>query len=289
MPETIAEQVSGMAVTVTDSANRKVSVIRDDSVNRLAADHNRSVREVFVAAMKGGICPERYLRNHDAISLDEQLTLAGKRVAVVGLGGLGGYVTTLLARVGVGQLVVVDYDVFDETNLNRQVLCDRDSLRRSKCERAASVLGAINPGVDVTFHKVRIDASNAKAILAGSDVVVDDLDNIPDRLLLERAAGNLGVPLVHGAVAGFEGRLLTIYPGDAGFQSLYPGDVEITDPRDRPEAVLGVPGVTPSIIGTLQAMEVLKILLGRGRVFRDIMLTVDLETGRVEEYALEEG
>ena len=121
------------------------------------------------------------------------------------------------------------------------------------------------------------------AILAGSDVVVDGLDNAPDRLLLQDAAGRLGIPMVHGALAGFEGRVMTVLPGDAGVKPLYGEAADRADP-DRPEAVLGVPAVTAALIGTFQAMEVLKILLRRGSLFRNTMAYVDLEKGRLDTF-----
>jgi len=125
-----------------------------------------------------GIYPYRYLRNREIISIDEQLTLAQSKVAVVGAGGLGGQVILLLGRVGIGHLVVVDRDVFDETNLNRQVLSNRSNLGRSKAGEAASALENINPAVEVTALQVTLEESNAADILVGSQVVVDALDSV---------------------------------------------------------------------------------------------------------------
>ena len=124
-------------------------------------------------------------------------------------------------------------------------------------------------------------------MLDASDVVVDALDNIADRFVLESETKKLGVPLVHGALAGFEGQIMTIFPDDPGLKHLY-GDekVEKNDPK-RPEAILGVPTITPSIISSLQAMEVLKIILKRGKVFRNIMVHVDLEGGQVNQFVFE--
>jgi molybdopterin/thiamine biosynthesis adenylyltransferase len=189
----------------------------------------------------------------------------------------------LLARLGVGTLVVVDCDQFDETNLNRQALCVGETLGEPKTRAAVEAVAAINPGVHVTPHQVRLTADVIDGILAGSDVVVDGLDNVPDRLLLQEAAGRLGIPMVHGALAGFEGRIMTVLPGDAGVKQLYGETTSGADP-DRPEAVLGVPAVTAALIGTFQAMEVLKILLRRGSLFRNTMAYVDLEKGRLETF-----
>ncbi len=106
--------------------------------------------------------------------------------------GLGGQVILLLARLGIGQLVVVDHDVFDETNLNRQALFSKRPLGRSKSKEAVNMLGSINPRVEVTSYQARVDSSNILEILAGSNVVIDALDNVPDRFVLEKAAKRLG-------------------------------------------------------------------------------------------------
>ncbi|MBW2310156.1 MAG: HesA/MoeB/ThiF family protein [Deltaproteobacteria bacterium] len=234
--------------------------------------------------MRLGISPYRYLRNRDAISIDEQLELAESQVSVIGAGGLGGQVILLLARVGIGHLIVVDADAFDETNLNRQALSSTSSLGRSKAEEASEMVHAINPGVEVTSYQVRIDSTNAAKMLAGSDAVVDALDNVPDRFMLEREAKSLKIPLVHGALAGFGGQLMTVFPDDVGLKLLYRGELmKRADPKS-PESVLGVPTVTPALIGALEVMEVLKIVLNRGTVFRNTMVYVDLDTGELNRF-----
>jgi molybdopterin/thiamine biosynthesis adenylyltransferase len=234
--------------------------------------------------LKIGIYPYRYIRNLDAISTEEQLKLAETKIAVIGAGGLGGNVILLLARVGIGSMVVVDQDVFDETNLNRQALCNVNSLGRPKADEAVSAVGAINPGVTVFTHQIKLDASNAEGILAGTDVIVDAMDNVPDRFLLEGAAKKLEIPLVHGTLAGFEGWIMTIFPDDPGLKNIYGAEEEKRVDRESPQAVLGVPGVTPFLIAAFQVMEVLKILLGRGNIFRDRMIHVDLERGCLNEF-----
>jgi molybdopterin/thiamine biosynthesis adenylyltransferase len=198
-------------------------------------------------------------------------------------------VILLLARLGVGHLIVVDHDLFDETNLNRQALCNEKSLGRPKAQVAVEAVGLINPGVKVTPHDARLALPEAPKLLVGSDVVVDALDNIPDRFVLERATKRLGVPLVHGALAGLEGWVMTIFPRDEGLGLLYGGEQVRPNEMKSPEAVLGVPALTPSIIATLQAMEVLKIILNRGRIFRHNMVHVDLERGEFNEFVCEKG
>ena len=275
------------STTIHDTAGRGVQILKDVSAVEVAGHFGCSVRAVYEAALNAGICPHRYIRNRETISIEDQRQLVKSRVAVVGSGGLGGPVLLLLARMGIGYLGVVDHDRFDETNLNRQPLSSGPDLGQPKCEVAARVIEHINPGVDVQVHQVRIDDINAKKILAGSNVIVDALDNVPDRFSIQEAARALKIPLVHGAVAGFEGQLMTIFPEDTGFSLLYgTGDIK-KNQGESPEAVLGVPAVTPSLVATLQAMEVIKILLNRGRLFRNVMVHVDMETGEMNRFSFE--
>ncbi|HTZ40307.1 MAG TPA: ThiF family adenylyltransferase [Syntrophales bacterium] len=281
MSSGIEAQIRERSMRLTDPAGREAVILEDNAACEIAWQLGLGLHDIYHEALRLGIYPYRYIRNVDILSTLEQLTLAESRVAVVGVGGLGGQVVLLLARVGVGTLVVVDCDRFDETNLNRQALCVEETLGEPKTKAAAEAVAAINPGVRVIPHPVRLDAKGIDEILAGCNVVVDGLDNVPDRLLLQESAGRLGIPMVHGALAGFEGRVMSVFPGDAGVKQLY-GEAAGGADADRPEAVLGVPAVTVALIGTLQAMEVLKILLKRGGLFRDVMAHVDLENGQLE-------
>jgi len=159
-----------------------------------------------------------------------------------------------------------------------------ETLGKPKPEAAAATVSSINPGVKVIPCQVKLDSSNAPEILTGSNVVVDALDNVQDRFLLERTTKKLGIPLVHGALAGFEGQLMTIFPDDPGLKQIYGKKVVKGNNSKSAESVLGVPVIMPSLISTLQAMEVLKIILNRGRLFRNAMVFVDMETGQLNEY-----
>jgi len=293
---TIAE-ISGLIRSTSrkapDPAGREVLILDDANAFKVASQSGVTVYDVYTEALRIGICPYRYLRNRESISGEEQFTLCTSCVAVVGAGGIGGHVTLLLARLGIGHIVVIDHDAFDETNLNRQVLASGHALGKLKPEEAVSVVGTINPGVKVTPHCFRIDRSSAREVLNGSDVIVDALANIPDRFAIEDASRSLGIPLVHGALAGFEGQIMTIFPEDPGLKRLYgcggTGEGRTGGERPpHPEAILGVPAMTASLIGTLQAMEVLKIILKRGTIFRDVMFHVDLETGEMGPFAFGE-
>ncbi len=271
--------------TMEDLTGREMRVLREDAALRIAAQSKRTLREVYLETLEMGIYPYRYVRNKEILSINDQLMLARSKVAVIGAGGLGGQVILLLSRIGIGQLVVVDGDVFDETNLNRQALSNRSSLGRPKAGEAASVLGGVNPAVDVTALQTRLDESNAKDILIGCRVVVDALDTVRDRLLLEGIAKEIGIPMVHGAIAGFQGQVITIFPEDEGLKRIYGERANEIESAKRPEAVLGVPALTACFVANLEAMEVVKILLGRGKVFRNMMLLVDLEGGQLDHFA----
>ena len=214
---------------------------------------------------------ERYLRNHDAISESEQAILATKRVLVVGCGGLGGMVIECLARISVGYLRVVDGDVFEESNLNRQLLSSTMNLGRPKVLAAQQRIMAVNPLVEVDAVQADLVAENAMELLAGCDVAVDCLDNIPARLVLQQAAKVAGVTVVHGAVAGWLGRICVIQPGEDLLSLLYPNPEEAQgEERQR-----GTLSFTAALTASWQAAETVKLLLGKPGLQGEI-LEVDL-------------
>ena len=283
----IRERLHSKSKKITDPAGREIEILEDAQASKVAEECNSTLHSIYIEALTVGVCPYRYLRNREAISPQEQLGLAKSRVAVIGAGGLGGQVILLLARMGIGTLVVVDHDVFDETNLNRQTLSSMEALGKPKSEAAAATVGSINPGVKVIPFQVKLAASNAPEILAGANVAVDALDNVKDRFILEQETKKLGIPLVHGALAGFEGQIMTIFPGDPGLKHLYRDEGAGGDKSKRLESILGVPTITPPFIATIEAMEVIKIILKRDNIFRNTMVHVDLETGQINRFNLE--
>ena len=281
----ITEMVWEKSFQMTDPANRSVRVLEEEAAAEIAEKNAYHLSDIYSMALDQSIWPYRYLRNRDILSESDQIQLAKSKVAVIGSGGLGGSIVLLLARIGLGSLSVVDGDVFDETNLNRQALSEVSNLGSSKAEEAAKKVGFINPAVKIIPHRIHIEASNVESILSNVQVVVDALDNIPDRILLNHAAQKLKIPLVHGALAGFDGQVMTVFPEDQGLERIY-GNTEIQKKgnSNRPEAVLGVPALTPSIVATIQAMEVIKILLKRGQLLRNRMLYIDLESGQFNSF-----
>jgi molybdopterin-synthase adenylyltransferase len=230
--------------------------------------------EVEIAALTHQVVPERYVRNMDSLGMDDQITLLRATVAVIGTGGLGGQVIETLARIGVGTLILADGDIFDESNLNRQLLSTEPGLGMSKVESAARRVAAVNSSVDVHTHSLFLDPGNAEKILTGADLVVDCLDTIPARLSLEAAARTLSIPMVSAAVAGTSGQLTVVFPEDPGLAALYgaPGQV----PARGIETRLGNLPQTVGLVASLQASETVKVLLNRKGILRNRLLLVDL-------------
>lgn len=218
----------------------------------------------------------RYSRNREAVGEAEQAILAESRVLVVGCGGLGGYLVEFLGRVGVGRITVVDGDVFEESNLNRQLFATADEIGRPKVDAAERRMRAVNPLVQLTPVCEMLTEENARGLLTGQQVAVDALDNIPARLLLGRTAAELGIPLVHGAIAGWRGHVCVVQPGDDTLHMLYDGAPD--DGRGE-EIYDGSLGFTAAAVASLQAAETVKLLLKRGMHRDRELLELDLLNG----------
>jgi molybdopterin/thiamine biosynthesis adenylyltransferase len=271
----LVQRIDSLAEVETDGR-----IIRLEQVQTLAVEGRCEVREVEIAALKAGVIPWRYVRNTGTIGLEGQIKLLQSTVAVVGLGGLGGYITEALARMGVGRLILIDGDAFEEHNYNRQLLSAESRLGVEKAEAALQRVAQINRAVAVDAHAVMLTRENLPQLLAGVDVVVDALDRLPIRIMLQDGAKALSIPLVHGSIAGFLGQVLTILPGDLGLRSLY-GETDQL-PEQGLEAQLGTPAATPMAVAAWEAQEVVKILVGRGELLRHRLLVMDMESGTVE-------
>ncbi|MBA7559705.1 Sulfur carrier protein ThiS adenylyltransferase [subsurface metagenome] len=201
-------------------------------------------------------------------------------VVIIGAGGLGGTVLEFLARMGIGKLIIADKDLIVDSNLNRQILSTENNLGQSKTEFAVKRVKEINSSIEIVGHPVFINSDNVKKIIEGAEVVVDALDNLPSRFVLQKSCRDLKIPLIHGAIAGFNGQLTTIFPEDKGLELIYGSDKDL--PEHGSEAELGAPTVTPALIASLEAQEVVKILLKRGKLFRNRLLYLDIEEGTME-------
>lgn len=226
------------------------------------------------------LTPEQVLRYSRHLVMPQvggkgQRRLLGAKVLLVGAGGLGSPASLYLAAAGVGTLGIVDYDVVDISNLQRQILHHTADVGRPKVESAAETLGAINPDVKVIGHRVQLSSQNALDILSGYDVVLNCTDNFPTRYLLNDACVLLGKPLVDGSILQFDGQL-TVYDTAAGgpcYRCLFPAP---PPPGEAPTcAQAGVLGVLPGIIGSMQALETIKLILGIGQPMIGRLLILD--------------
>lgn len=223
----------------------------------------------------------RYDRNKEALTESECAVLAGKRIAVVGCGGLGGSAIEALARIGVGHLRVIDGDVFEESNLNRQLLCTEAAIGREKALVAAERVKDVNSMVEVEPVVAYLGEDNAASLLADADCIVDCLDNLEARFWMAHACQHLGIPVVYGAIAGWFGQVCTVFPGDISFVSIY-GEPFGSSQHKK----LGNLPFTAYAIAAIQAAEAVKVVLDRPGQIRNRLLMVDLLDGSVDDVEL---
>lgn len=226
-----------------------------------------------------GLLPARYQCNREMLTTQQQLRLFRSTVAVIGCGGLGGYVIEELARLGVGTIIAIDPDIFVEHNLNRQLLSSLSQLGHAKVEAAAARITGINPAVTLVPLKEMFTKDNGPEFLHAAHVAVDALDSVSVRMELAEVCETLNIPFVHGAIGGWYGQVLSQLPGEATLQKLYAGREAGTGIEKR----LGNPSFTPAVIASLEVAETCKILLGLRRRGKGRKLTVNLLDMEVDE------
>jgi molybdopterin/thiamine biosynthesis adenylyltransferase/rhodanese-related sulfurtransferase len=212
------------------------------------------------------------------VGSEGQARLLGSKALLIGAGGLGSPAALYLAAAGVGTIGLVDFDVVDLSNLQRQVIHTTDRIGERKVESARIAISALNPDVTVVAHEEMLVATNVERIIAGYDVILDGTDTFETRYILNDAAVAAGIPVVHASVFRFEGQLTTFVPYEGPcYRCLYPTP---PPPELAPGcSVAGVLGVVPGILGLLQTNEALKVLLGIGNTLAGRLLLFDaLET-----------
>jgi adenylyltransferase/sulfurtransferase len=213
------------------------------------------------------------------IGKEGQVKLKRARIFVAGAGGLGSPVAIYLAASGVGSLRIVDHDRVELSNLNRQVLHWEEDLQKEKVLSAGDKLRRLNRHVDMETMNKTITEENIQDLLKGCDAIVDAMDNLPTRYILNRAAIDKGIPFFHGAVRAFEGRVMTVVPGDSAcLRCLYRGPVD--------KEKFPVIGVTPAIVGCIQATEVIKYIVGMGELLLNRLLIYDGLNMKFTEFAV---
>jgi len=263
---------------------RPYSILSLPDRDSIASALDLPKRTVEIAALEAGIIPQRYLRNLGTLGISGQLKLLKARVLIIGAGGLGGTMAHLLARIGLGTLILADGDFFSEDNLNRQSFSLEQNLGQKKVQVVGSEILKINAAMDVETFAGFVQENELAGLIRGVDVAMDALDNMPTRFLLERACKKAKVPLVHGAVAGFCGQVTTIFPEDIGFKAFYGESPNL--PEKGIEVELGnLPGIV-SAVASLQVQEAVKIITGLGRPLRNRLLFLDSLNGAAEIISL---
>ncbi|OGA39190.1 MAG: molybdopterin biosynthesis protein MoeB [Betaproteobacteria bacterium RIFCSPLOWO2_12_FULL_62_13] len=265
------------------------------NVTSMVGGFTRWKNEGFPVEVRAGLdsdARERYSRHLLMPEVAEagQLKLMRSKVLLIGAGGLGSPGAFYLAAAGVGTLGIVDHDVVDRSNLQRQILHTDERVGRSKVASAQQTLRALNPAVKVVPHETRLSSRNVEEVLSGYDLVVDGSDNFPTRYLVNDACVKLGLPNVHGSVYRFEGQVTVFWPGYAKrrgpcYRCLYPEPPPAEFAPSCAEA--GVLGVLPGVVGLLQATETIKLLLDIGDPLVGRLLYYDALSAQFREFKLE--
>jgi len=241
-----------------------------------------SIADVELVALEGGLLPARYQRNRSMISVKDQLRLFSTTVAVIGCGGLGGYILEGIARLGVGKIIAIDPDIFVEHNVNRQLLSSPDDFGMPKVDAAVERISRINPAVTVTPVRAAFDAENGSALIASANIAADALDNVEARFALQAVCRSLAIPFIHGAIAGWYGHVSTVFPGDEMLNRIY-AHHHGGSPAEKD---LGNPSFTPALVANLQVSEICKVILRQGTPLRNRMLSIDLREMDFEQIPL---
>ncbi len=263
-------------------SGREFLAVADQDLVAWAASRGLPLPQAFEAALAAGIFPESLERNFPALSAEEQLRLFKSSVLIVGLGGLGGFQAVLLARLGVGRLLLADGDVFVLSNLNRQLFATERTLGFNKALVTAQHLKEIHPALIAEPIDQFLTPENLPHYLGRARVAVDGLDNLAARRDLFAAAQAAGVPLVHGAVHGQFGQVATVLPQDKDiFQKIYAAA------KPRAEGPPEVLAPVVSLTASLQVQEAVRLLLGHTPAYHQTLAYFHGDTGRLEVLPLD--
>lgn len=217
------------------------------------------------------------------IGIDGQSKLRDAKVLIVGAGGLGSPVALYLAAAGVGNICIIDGDVVDLSNLQRQIIHSTSDVGRAKVESASQSITALNPGVKVEAISGLLTADNAASLMADYDIIVDATDSLATKLLINDTCVALGKPFVHGGMYRYMGQAMTYVPGSPCYRCLFAGE-EPVQPGN--EAVAGPFGAVAGILGCIQAAEVIKYITGIGRLLTGRLLRFDALTMEFDTFTL---
>lgn len=250
----------------------------------IAQNFSVSLKDVQRLALEEHIVPERYCRNQRTLSCSDQIALLESHVTVIGLGGLGGTVTEIMSRTGIGTLTLVDGDVFDESNLNRQLLSLTENIGMKKALIAEQRVQAINPAIDTRSICEFFTDENSQRILADTDLVVDCLDTITGRLALEKTCQELEKPLVSAAIGGSAGQVTVIFPGDQTLHTLYGNRPETSNKGiEKSQGTLAYAAV---LMAAIECAEAVSLLISQPASLKDKLLLVELSETQFEKLSV---
>ena len=214
---------------------------------------------------------QRYIRNTGVLTPDEIRLLGLKSVCVAGCGGLGGHIIQNLARTGIGKMTVIDNGYFDETNLNRQVFCTEYNIGSCKASEAEAAVRRINSETAVNAISVKITPQNVTDLISGHNIVIDAVDNVSTRLILEDACAQCNIPLIHGAVCDWYGQAAVSMPGSRLLHTLYDSAFDAADVILETNV-----SFTPAVIAGIQSSEAVKLLTGKSTPLANRVIFADL-------------
>ena len=250
-----------------------------ENVSRIYEDTGIDTGLIHIYALENGLVPLRYQRNIGTLGIEGQGKLLKSTALVIGLGGLGGNVLEQLARTGVGTIIGVDFDVFDETNLNRQILSSHEAIGQSKVAVAEKRVAQINTDVIFEGYSVPLDKLPPD-VFDRCDIVFDGLDNIPDRMVLAEKCAAANVVLIHAAIAAWYAQIAIIHPTSKLMSCIYTGQ------QSGVEKKLGTPPFTAAAAASLMTAQGIKVLTNNNPETVDQIITLDLLSNEMQKVAL---
>lgn len=225
---------------------------------------------------------DRFSANEGSFSKEELKKIYNTKIAVIGCGGLGGYIIQELVQFGIRELVIVDGDKFETTNLNRQLYCTEDTIGISKTAQAKKSAEKINSAIKITAYNKKLNEENGIEILKNCDIIIDGVDSIQTRFVINSLAGQLGIPYVCCSVAGFYGQITSIFPKDDTLARLYDKNTDTGIEKKTGNFSFPV-----AVIASIGVSQVIKIIIGRGHILKDQVLIIDLLSNEFKKISLE--
>lgn len=275
----LSDAIREHAVNIDLPKGGQGDTIAINAVAEIAHSMKTTGAAVEAEAIRMDVYPARYLRNMDSITAEDQLKLLESSIAMVGLGGLGGTLLEIFLRTGIGNIRAADGDVFEESNLNRQLLSSINTFGIPKADVAIGRAHQINPSINIDSWDEYLNSSSLPDFLEDKELAIDALGGLKTRLVLQQAAAEANIPLVTGALAGWTGYVGVVMPGQSG-----PAD--IMGHNNAAEEQLGCPAPAVTFFASLMATEVVKILTGSPSGLASAMLVIDLKTLTFEKIRL---